>query len=740
MKLMVYCAECCEVTSTCSCGEDSKGLYHCGGCSTNYPKYLTDEAKVIATGNKAIQSQIDKLVNAEKANAPKTGIPLSAKAKSVWDLQKQGSVMNGYRTQSDILVYPTIHNDSDAIALFAKAKATNTHVFARPCPLTPVHGYFDSRRISDFWELKKLCLEIWRNKPSEECLEIVLMREINAIYSGIITPKAITIGESNDGATGGKKAIVIRTQNDLVDRVIGYNLREAYTKQNESTFVEIVAEENPYDTNKSVGLPTVVQVRSGNESNSASNDFIPYDVEVERVHEVTDSTDLVAWQKLVKTFEKGDVIFAASLACHGAVHGVLNNIPVMTSHSPVIGEKLEAGTIPPLDVKKVHAKLVHLFMKREVFERTSVEIGWKLLHLLGSNFQAGGEEIVAYALHYLLLGGMSACLGEYRYAKGKKVKGIAKGFGRDAIYKNAFDDKKRASIIIYRAYAAFLDENRWDSGAFGGANWANCSKAAIALMRQLGRFMLKPDLAGLKRASELANDLAHQQHNGGILFSKFGISDSQSTTTITDVSRIFQYRSVVETLLKLRDVEEAKTLPDFVKSMVRKTPKYVRDFLISREEKEAKEKEAYEKLLAKQAEEEEKEKEAFQAKLSKSLATIHDTLPTLEYLIRPLNKEGDSEIASQFRIQVNYMKAGKKKGFFEVDIPVAGLEIGDEKLTEKTSAGTDKTYAKLAYGGSMLAYGNTFAFKADFENTVINFSHAIDDNSLVKLAELKGDN
>jgi hypothetical protein len=596
------CVECekCQKTKYDENASLDGGYFPCSKCESytygNYHSEYKEQKLCSKCGLRELKLKKELLAAHKKLTFSKVK---SAKAKSVIDLALANGydeIKHPYVSETDVCVYGQsgrLFSDTEVQEFIKKIQQSGKNVFARPAPLTPLHGFFDSRVIRDWYDLRGMGFQIWRQKADEileqkEVLEIILMPEVSrAVFSGIVTSKSITIGRGNDGATNGKTAITVRTPDSVLSQIVAERLCNKYTKENESTFVEIVVSEN------APNIPTVVQIRSGNEPDGNSNDFIPYNVTVKKVHEVTESTDLLAWQKLTASFKKGDVIHAQSLACHGAVHGVLHGIPVITTYRPQIGEKLIAGKITPIDYNRVSDLMQMLFSEKETYEAQLALYGWKFLHLTGSNFQAGGEEIVTFALFYTLLGGIAACLGEYRHASGT-IKGLSKKAGsRNVIFERVFEEKKSALQTLFIAWQAFLDRERWSSESYGGPKWADCTHHTARLANRIGKFIKNPSEQTLKNAMETANELAHCMHNGGLLFTKFGNCESQA------IGDIFCRKPVLEKLLQLKEtiITEETSRFSFLKTLLRRLPDRLVKFEEYRKLEEERKRQELEKVM-----------------------------------------------------------------------------------------------------------------------------------------------
>jgi hypothetical protein len=604
----------------------------------------------------------------------------SAKAKSVYALSGSASFYSGGSVppyavvpQNKLLLYPTLH-DEEKVKDFL---TSGEQIFARPCPLNPVHGFVDSRSINTYNQFLALVDEVDRKKGND-ILEILLMPVIKANYSAIVTPRSVTLGKGNDGATAGRDSIVINTPISIITGVVKSKVVQEFVKEGEVPFVELV--HGSLGKSGSVGT-WVVQVRSGHQPDGLSSDYIPKDVVVKRLHTVTPETDLLEWKTKVEKFSDGDVIYAPSMSCHGAVHGVANKIPVVTSHVPEIGEKLVAGTILPPNAERVAILLKYLLKSKDSIDYNRVLYGWKFAHTLAVNNIAGGEEVIAYSIYNLIMGGVAACLGEYRHARGKKLKGFGKGRGRSQIFKDTFENKKRGFSVIHNVLHAFLSPRF--SGGFGGKPWAECASATIELQRAAVAIIRNPNEENVNKAIIAANNLAHAQHNGGILFNKFG----STTESITD---LVGQQEVVKRLLELLTVTKSTINKTLLATMEKKTPAKTLEMWDSWEEKKKKqlEKEAKQELILKKQQEKmmlelEKAKKLYEEKYGNLSLAEKLMLPETKAQIRPLE-------TGYFRLQIKV--AGK---FLEYQIKTKDKEFVLPKPANcKSWAGTQMKYVK----------------------------------------------
>ncbi len=734
------------------CGHNNSPSYSCGQV---FPTKIPDYTKQCETcGN------LYRIEQLACPNCERNKRALSAKANSLLALARN-SARHPYRIISDLLVWPTIATDEQ---VKARLSGLAGEAFARPCPLSPLHGFVDSRSVKSWEDFTNVAREIreyiaepvieWvksgniqikTKRPKNEVLEIALMPKVNADYNAIVTPSRITIGRGHDGATGGKNSVTIFTgEESIIPYIIPEKTARDFTAEGQQTFVEIVG-------NKSAAY--VVQVRSGHEPKGANVDFIPYDLKAERIHVTDENTDLLAWQALAGTFRKGDVIYAASLSCHGAVHGVANGVPVITSHKPEIGELLRQGATSKPDYERVKTLLEYLIAQSEKLESHRVLYGWKLLHLLPYNLQAGNEVVIAFALFYLLLGGIAGCLGEYRHKRGKgRVKGFPQAgtAGREQIFEQVFGNKRLGFDLIYRVWSSFYREDHWPSSSFGGKKWADCTTQTIGLQRKLALFIRKPNEKRLAACITQGNVLAHCQHNGGLLFDKFGASEinigdlAARGEVVNRLMEMLDYQLPQANLPMEKELRIVDLIPmDTLRAMQKPTPKIVKFFTGELKGKElenwntmqaSKLKAKIELQKKKQAEQEKKYAEQqkqlaiAKRKAKKEKEKFFKTLDSLKYQFRLLQDKTQCDFYT-CRLQVfgkdavlpllvnlateGYALSQTARMLQEIDITIpASLDVAGEAFNSFSGAGTNAMYAPLSYVSHIILGGTEGNTKA----------------------------
>ena len=336
--------------------------------------------------------------------------------------------------------------------------------FARPCPEFPRHGFVESRTVKCKEDLHTLLKEV---KKEDKKGEIALGPNIEDIkYSSVYTSSGLlSIGPGNDGATGGKNSFSLPVS--PLEFSEGF-LKEVKIKDQEAVYLESVFSKD--------GGCYITQVRGGPEINPAITDYIPKTVKVVKV--VVPSKDLLEWEKEVKTFKAGTVIYGNgyTLASHAAVHCILHKIPFVTSKKPKVGEILKTTE------KGINNKLVREEFKRGVLCALNIDDDGQnlgsyfryclsILHnwaYLKNHPQADRMLGVSVTMFVKLCAALS--FGEYRH---NDTLGMFDNRWRDDIYSIVLSGGTKYLNKLPKICQHFCS-NRWESG-FGGLPWASCA-------------------------------------------------------------------------------------------------------------------------------------------------------------------------------------------------------------------------------------------------------------------------
>lgn len=380
-------------------------------------------------------------------------------------------------------------------------------VFVRPCPVKPRHGFVDSRLATNVNELEAIAAE---TRAAEADAEVGICRPLTAEISAVLANGILTIGPGNDGATSGSEHCL---DFPLIDTKIVNVIPKDIVGKDEAPFYEFVYD-NVNDS------PWLVQLRSGPKV-ALSRDFIPADTVVETVLEGDDREDLLKWEKMVEEAGPGVVIHTASMSCHYAIHGVINNVPVVTSFKPNVGDTLVKNTnaTPKIDTEEFTAGFTAAFniLGREnvgIYNASDYLQGWfrfvlGALHNATAIIKAGRGWLLGYAAGIFVNMVYIISSAETRYWQGgeKKWEG-----GRMDIYHKAIQTSSAEELAanLFNNYEIFMSPG-W-SGGFGGPKWADVVKGGIDVVNAMG---VSPE-----NCVAALNVAVNKEHNNGWFLNK----------------------------------------------------------------------------------------------------------------------------------------------------------------------------------------------------------------------------
>ena len=422
-------------------------------------------------------------------------------------------------------MYYIILRDSDAEMLrdwWANSTFISGKWFARPCPLTPRHGFVDSRRLMSPSDI----MAIWKEaRLADPESELLITPFINATYNAVVTPSMISIGPGHDGATNGNNAIMLPTQGNLLSK--SQKLKSRIT-QNE--YVEIVYEKTFGGSMASY----LTQFRDGPEMPRAK-DYIPRDVEVKQVIKVN-GEDLLAWEELINKLEDKlhTVVWhsGGALGSHYAVHCRLNEVAYITTFEPIVGQT----------VKKVEEtnRINYALVQRGLSYALSEEMDEQWCKKYDESCRHEKEMIsILYALHHFNVIGndesflfgvsigqmirlcVAASLGELRHFSGMNAK---EALSRTQIYTKYLANIE-AGIEKIRVADAIFNKTEYWSSSYGGKKWAECTRATIDLINAALQFERKQSKKWFTQLVAKFNVAINVAHNGGKFLNKF-ISNS----------------------------------------------------------------------------------------------------------------------------------------------------------------------------------------------------------------------
>lgn len=423
--------------------------------------------------------------------------------------------------------------------------------FARPCPLTPRHGFVDSRVIYSKQEAVDLFAEVKKEDPEGE---LALMPVLTGKYSGVATNAGVTWGHSNDGVTSGKgENVLIPTPTTQLERW-NYHTRINLTIT-DAAYIELV---------ENAGDISPVQVRNG-PALPNSPDYIPRTEVVSKVLPLN-FYSLLAWEQYLKEQiilnggkPDGLAITAQGipLSSHYAVHGVELGIPVITSYHLKTGDRLyRAETTTKELLQGDYNDIVKLIQEWEARDYISPIQGRRRATVLTAiasvhTMQHWGNSphllaLRAVAMVTLLRYLSAATMGEMRYwytkgpgrEEGKpatKMSFNATSKERDQIYTyilapfpiNKMLNDFRATRKDFNTYfwRGQRDDDRESGSTYGGRKWGNVSKAGADLASAVLAFIASPSKQTWSDVVLRANIAIHTAHNNGFVMNKWVSGD-----------------------------------------------------------------------------------------------------------------------------------------------------------------------------------------------------------------------
>lgn len=351
----------------------------------------------------------------------------------------------------------------------------NYPVFARPCPMIPRHGFVESRVVNNPAEARALIKEVLEQDPDGELICGPCLTDIrsSAVY---VSSGLLSIGDGNDGATAGKNSTSFPVASNKFSKEL---YAHAAIKDKAIYFETLHGDFQNY----------LVQVRGGPEVSGVIKDFIPEKVAVKKV--VFPTNDLLAWEKQVKTFAKGTVVYGKgfTLASHAAIHCVINDIPFITSKVPKVGSVLSSTEDVKASISRASfRKGVLAALKRQtVLEYSSasnkdMQFCLSVLHnwsYLKRSKHAGWLLGAATTLFMKIC--TALVCGEYRHVDGYKS---GRAY-RSIVYRDALCDPIKHANGLWKKCKAFYSQC-WDD-AVGGVPWAMCAWYTASIWESIAK-------------------------------------------------------------------------------------------------------------------------------------------------------------------------------------------------------------------------------------------------------------
>lgn len=394
--------------------------------------------------------------------------------------------------------------DRSAVEVFMKEYA---EVFARPCPEVPRHGFVDSRKVSSVEAVLDLYKEV---REVDEKGEMVIMPPIEATKNCVITENSITVGKGHDGATAGVNAQVFPIFGTWKDSF--GDISKAGIAAGDVPYLETVTKSSKH---------YLVQMRGGPSITSRALDYVPTETVVSRV--IKAEGDLLKWETIMRENAgiEGVVVdhSGGALTSHFGVHAILNNIPVLTTRVPVVGETLAVvnDTVTHDYLSMINGLLDSL--AEEFSPKHGAAKRVTAMIYATQYFSAlGGSQsyFIGHAIGTMLNLGQAACGGEYRHHPNNPFKGK---YGRHRVYVKATRDFIGTRKKLAKWARSFAIDS-WPGG-FGGLKWYDCADAIIQLDTEARAFLRAPNTATFNNVMMAMNRAINCAHNGGWWFNKY---------------------------------------------------------------------------------------------------------------------------------------------------------------------------------------------------------------------------
>jgi len=517
------------------CGNHKK----CHACEKDYGHYLIDAAtgKITKTWQQ-IQDEATPAVVPGWSLTPRT-----QKGKGVIALKKHGI------GSSHGVSVPGVYGFLTALDGMVKVGFPRDY-FARPCPLTPRHGFVDSKVITTSDELKAMLTETLAADPNGEVMvmEPVPKPKWNVVW----TPTSITAGKGNDGATNGSDTVSIPLMREHLPSKL---LTAAEIPPNDDPYMEIVAGE--WDT------IYFTQLRSGPRMGAITANYIPSTVTVEKVLEAKGS--LLEWERVIKAHSEtlGIVVNhpGGSFTDHYTVHARTFGIPVVLDGRQLtpgdVLEKESEDVIPdPLAVLKG-------LVAGEKMDIPSGKTGSQIALMLTALYNAsamGGEngKWLGLAASMMLRFGSVALSGEARHVVGYFPHPHVK-------------QKLERSEVYHRCYPFTLSRHRarcnrltnilrygFNGGSIGGEKWARCGASLMPLFNAVSELAREPGPEPVQKLIRALNVAVDQAHNGGWWMNKF---TGEEMFTAIQTGSLHHILTGVPTMLAFNSIYQATTAP-----------------------------------------------------------------------------------------------------------------------------------------------------------------------------------
>lgn len=401
-------------------------------------------------------------------------------------------------------------------------------VFVRPCPVRPRHGFVESVIATSMAEIREV---VRKTLEADSGGEVIITRAIDAEGNFIWTPKLLTVGRGNDGATGGYSTVSLPLVG-VVPSSISNIMGLSGVGEGDDPYVEGVVRQEHC---------SLVQLRAGPKLGEITPNYIPHPVRVTRILKA--EGDLLAWEKTIQNLgvtdpdpdnTLGTVVYhpGGSLTDHYTVHARSFGIPVILEGNVTIGDILTPTYVEPKpDLGAVMRGLVvggstykFSHSTRDVHNysaSTSPPLALILTSLHHSSVMGGENgKWIGFGAAMMARLGATALRGEARYLAPYELRAA-----RPQVYAKALNrslSRQRSGIASLTNLLMFGD---FKQSSVGGPKWARCGKALTRLFTAISSFSREPSNAGVSELLRALNEAINQAHNGGWWMNKFGPSD-----------------------------------------------------------------------------------------------------------------------------------------------------------------------------------------------------------------------
>lgn len=418
--------------------------------------------------------------------------------------------------------------------------------FARPCPMTPRHGFVDSRMVSNWAEVARLYSETSR---ADQLGEIILMPKLTAKWSGVATNAGVAWGFGNAGVTDGQagtKMIPVSTSRQLWNNAISSKVYLGAIGITDTAYLELVENEDH---------SIVVQVRDGPPASAASN-WVPEAFETaKRTMIRPNSGSLLEWEAHVRGIAPASVYVylpGHALSSHWAVHAIQRGIPVITDDIVATTYEPEAELPPPLgpDDYQFIAEAIRRFAGMHDFIGTAFKrrraAAATALGVNHAQVLWGNEEhllrlraLGVVLMSRLTLAGVAGELRHWwREGPGRREPSVVlrtpieviredkygrnQTFTRDTIQLRMLTEPTDWALSEKRLMTmkADFDAEGW-SGNFGGYKWGEVAAAGATLLDRVQAFLRYPSEETWTPVVFAMNILVNTDHNNGSIFDKW---------------------------------------------------------------------------------------------------------------------------------------------------------------------------------------------------------------------------